>query len=221
MPFQTPVPIVPTLVKLELTTAEPSVVALNTDTLLILNTLPVAIFQFSLEVQLVFARSQLIVLSVAPLSVIPPPSAVVSVGVTTLPISIFLSRTCSVVLFKYSVVPLTVNVPLTVKLLLTVVVPVLAPILIDVPAPAKFTVVAVVFNRSKLVLAVVRLVVIAGLVPNTFTPVPVLSVNALDKLAELGVVRNAGTLVPRLERSATTIARNDGVPADPFGAAST
>jgi hypothetical protein len=44
------------------------------------------------------------------------------------------------------------------KSLLTVVVPVPAPIARAVALPAKFTVVAVVFNKSKLVLGVVRLV---------------------------------------------------------------
>ena len=47
------------------------------------------------------------VLSVAPLRVIPPPSAVVSVGVPTDPNSIFLSSTVRVVLSIVVVVPLT------------------------------------------------------------------------------------------------------------------
>jgi len=57
------------------------------------------------------------VLSVAPLSVIPPPSAVVSVGVETFPISIFLSSTTSVVESIVVVVPLTVRSFVTVRLL--------------------------------------------------------------------------------------------------------
>ena len=97
VPCHTPVPIVPTVVRLELVTPDPNVDADRTDVLLILNTLPVAMFQFSLDVQFVLARSQLIVLSVAPLRVIPPPSAVLSVGDATLPISIFLSSTWTVV----------------------------------------------------------------------------------------------------------------------------
>jgi hypothetical protein len=52
-----------------------------------------------------------IVLSVAPLSVIPPPSAVVSVGVSTLPNSIFLSSTVNVVESILVVVPETVRLP--------------------------------------------------------------------------------------------------------------
>ena len=51
----------PTVVKLDVTTLDPKVVASNISTLLILNFLPVAIFQCSLEVQLSFALSQIIV----------------------------------------------------------------------------------------------------------------------------------------------------------------
>ena len=47
---------------------------------------------FSLISKSPVATAQLIVLSVAPFNVIPPPSAVESVGLATLPISIFLSR---------------------------------------------------------------------------------------------------------------------------------
>jgi hypothetical protein len=57
------------------------------------------------------------------------------------------------------VLPLAID-----RLLLIVVVPVPAPTPKVVAAPAKFTVVAVVLIKSKLVLGVVRLVVIAGLV---------------------------------------------------------
>lgn len=56
-----------------------------------------------------------IVLSVAPRSVIPPPSAVESVGEATLPSSIFLSSTVTVVEFTVVVVPLTVTLPVTVR----------------------------------------------------------------------------------------------------------
>jgi len=75
-------------------------------------------FKFSLEVQDDVALSQLNVLSVAPLSVIPPPSAVTLVGLSIDPNSIFLSSTLSVVEFIVVVVPATVNVPLIVTLLL-------------------------------------------------------------------------------------------------------
>src|SRR6056300_312324 len=54
---------------------------------------PAGIEILSLNVQASVEFTQLIVLSVAPLSVIPPPSAVVSVGVATVPNSIFLSST--------------------------------------------------------------------------------------------------------------------------------
>jgi len=80
VPCHTPVPIVPTLVSEEPVIPEPNVVDDKTSVLLILNTLPLAIFQFSLEVQLVPVVFQLIVLSVVPLTVIPPPLAVLSVA---------------------------------------------------------------------------------------------------------------------------------------------
>ena len=68
--------------------------------------------------------------------------------------------------------------------LLIVAVPDDAPIASVVAAPAKLTVVAVVFNKSKLVEAVVREVVIAGDVPKTATPVPVSSERLAAKAAE-------------------------------------
>ena len=61
------------------------------------------------------------VLSVAPFRVIPPPSAVVSEGDATEPISIFLSSTVNVVLLIVVVVPLTVLFPVTVKFPATVI----------------------------------------------------------------------------------------------------
>jgi hypothetical protein len=67
---------------------------------------------------------------------------------------------------------------------LTVAVPVVAPIVRVVAAPAKLTVVAVVLIRSKELDPVVREVVIAGDVPKTATPLPVSSVNALDRAEE-------------------------------------
>ena len=84
-----------------------STVLLNIVLLLILNTFPAATFQCSLEDQLSLALSQIIVLFVSPLSVRPPPSAVTSVGVSTLPNSIFLSSTLMVVLLTVVVVPST------------------------------------------------------------------------------------------------------------------
>ena len=54
---------------------------------------------------------QIIVLFVAPFKVIPPPSAVISVGLATDPSSIFLSSTVTVVELTVVVVPLTVRFP--------------------------------------------------------------------------------------------------------------
>ena len=64
-----------------------------------------------------FALSHTIDLSVVPFNVIPPPSAVVSDGVATLPISMFLSSTVKVVEFIVVVVPFTVKSPATVRFL--------------------------------------------------------------------------------------------------------
>ena len=55
-------------------------------------------------------------MSVVPFKVIPPPSAVVSEGLVTLPISMFLSSTLRVVESIVVVVPFTVKLPPTVKL---------------------------------------------------------------------------------------------------------
>ena len=72
-------------------------------------------------------------------------------------------------------VPYRVKAPEMEAALAMVVVPVAAPMLRAVAAPAKLTVVAVVFKRSKEVEPVVRLVVMAGDVPKTATPEPVSS----------------------------------------------
>ena len=117
MPCQTPVPIVPTDVSEEPVTPEPRVVADRTDVPLISNVLPVTRLKSSEEVQPI--EDQVIDLSVAPLRVIPPPSAVTSVGVATEPNSIFLSSTVRVVELTVVVVPLTVKSPVIVALPLT------------------------------------------------------------------------------------------------------
>jgi hypothetical protein len=76
----------------------------------------------------------------------------------------------------------------------------LAPIVNEVVAPpAKFTVVAVVLIRANVVLGVVIEVVIAGLVANNNTPVPVSSVIADAKFAEEGVAKKVATPVPNPE----------------------
>ena len=69
------------------------------------------------------------------------------------------------------------------------------PMLNIVPAPAKLTVVAVVLTKSKLVLAVVILVVIAGLVPNTATPVPVSSLRIVANCADVNEGMSPATIV--------------------------
>ena len=122
VPFHTPVVIVPTEVRLEPVTPEPSVVPLRTSVPLILYTLPLAMFTCSERVQASVASTQLIVLSVAPLRVIPPPSAVVSVGVVTDPRTRFLSSMVISVELIVVVVPLTVRSPESTRL-----VPVAAP----------------------------------------------------------------------------------------------
>ena len=75
-----------------------------------------AILICSLNVQASVALIQLIVLSVAPFKVMPPPSAVTSVGVVTFAISIFLSSTVRVSVLIVVVVPETVRLPAIVKL---------------------------------------------------------------------------------------------------------
>ena len=73
--------------------------------------MPSAIPRCSLEFHELDALVHLNSLSVAPFKVIPPPSAVVFVGVSTDPSSIFLSSTVTVVEFTVVVVPLTVRFP--------------------------------------------------------------------------------------------------------------
>jgi len=90
VPCQAPDEIVPTDVKLDAVTPEPSVVALRTDVPLILNSLPVNKLRCSEEVHESVASTQLNVLSVFPLRVIPPPSALASVGDSVEPSSKFL-----------------------------------------------------------------------------------------------------------------------------------
>ena len=157
--------------------------------------MPVSRFKSSEEVQAVVAFTQLKVLSVAPFTVIPPPSAVIFVGDATEANSRFLSSTVRVVEFTVVVVPLTVKLPLiTTSALLIVAVPVAAPIEIVVAAPAKFTVVAVSLTSANVVLGVVNDVVIAGLVPKTSAPEPVSSLITPRSSEEL-VAANALSLL--------------------------
>lgn len=78
------------------------------------------------------------------------------------------------------------------------------PILIVVAAPAKFTVVAVVFTSAKVVEGVVSEVVMAGDVPKTATPVPVSSVKAANRFALEGVAKKVATPVPKPEMPVLT-----------------
>jgi len=73
-------------------------------------------------------------------------------------------------------IPVAPNVDPATILLLIVVVPVIAPTVTAVAAPAKLTVVAFVLTRLNVpVVSVIKLVVIVGLVPNTNAPLPVSS----------------------------------------------
>ena len=81
-----------------------------------IKSLPAANAISSDDVQAPVAFTQLKVLSVVPLRVIPPPSAVAFDGLAIEPNSIFLSSTVSVVELTVVVVPLTVKSPVTVKL---------------------------------------------------------------------------------------------------------
>ena len=97
----------PRLVKDELTTADPRVVALNVSTLFTLYTLPVAMFIFSEDPKLLPVDSKLNVLLPSPdIIVIPPPSAAASFAAPD-PNSRFLSSTDTVVEFIVVVVPST------------------------------------------------------------------------------------------------------------------
>ena len=84
--------------------------------------MPLANPKCSDEVQASVASTQFKVLSVAPLRVIPPPSAAVS-RVLSAPKTKFLSSTAIVVEFIVVVVPFTVKSPETTKSLFTVTVP--------------------------------------------------------------------------------------------------
>lgn len=78
--------------------------------------MPETKFKFSLKFQEGVAElSQVIVLSVEPLSVIPPPFAVLLDGLAVDPNSMFLSSTVKVVELTVVVVPFTVKSPVMVK----------------------------------------------------------------------------------------------------------
>ena len=102
----------------------------NTSVPSIFNVLPEARLICSDEVHESVASTQLKVLSVAPFNVIPPPSAVVSVGDVVSPRTIFLSSITRLVELRLVVVPLTVKSPERVRL-----VPDTAPVKV---APERF-----------------------------------------------------------------------------------
>ena len=80
------------------------------------------------------------VLSVAPLTVIPAPSAVVSVGLSILANSIFLSSTVNVVELIVVVVPFTVKLPaIVVPVLVTVTAVDPAAVIVTLPLAATDT----------------------------------------------------------------------------------
>ena len=147
VPFHTPVLIVPTLVRLLLTTALPRLVASKTLVPAILYSLALAIFTCSLNVHASVASIQLIVLSVVPLRVIPPPSAVTSLGVATTPISMFLSSISKVSASRVTVVPATVKLPAMLTLPPTPT----PPVTIKAPVPEEVETVALVVDSVPLV----------------------------------------------------------------------
>jgi len=101
-----------------------------------------------------------------------------------------------------------------------VVVPVPAPTLKVVAAPAKFTVVAVVLIKLKLELGVVRLVVIAGLVIAGVAPklVRLLAVTPLANVLPVSVPAAAVTVISELPLKLTPLMLRAvvSVAADPF-----
>ena len=154
--FPTNVSVAAGSVKVPEAAAETFNVVLPEDEPLNANVFPAAVSICSEDVNASVASIQLNVLSVAPLIVIPAPSAVVSVGVATLAIIIFLSSTSNVAVLSVVVSPLTVKSPAIVKLLFTAVVPVLAPILTVVAAPPIFKVVAVVLAKLNVLVDTVK-----------------------------------------------------------------
>jgi len=114
--------------------------------------------------------------------------------------------------------PVSVDVPVTARVVLavialaarvvlaTVAVPVAAPRFKDVAAPAKFTVVAVVLARAKVVDGVVRLVVTAGEV-RFIVPVAV-SVPATAMVLPAPIFRPTLLPVPAAANSASTWSRS-------------
>ena len=106
---------VPTDVRDEPVTPVPRAVELTTWTPLISYCFPETKLKSSEEVQASVESIQFNVLSVVPFSVIPPPSAVTSVGVLTSPMMMFLSSTTRLVELTLVVVPLKNTLPDTTR----------------------------------------------------------------------------------------------------------
>jgi len=132
---QVPLVTVPTEVRLDETTEEPRVVALRIETLFILYSFPVAIFKSPAE--LITPEEFPMFTAVAA----PAKFTVVAVVLARLKSEVETVRSPPSILMS----------PSTSKLLLILVVPDEEPISIVVAAPAKFTVVAVAFNKLNVV----------------------------------------------------------------------
>ena len=116
------------------------------------------------------------------------PPLPIAIGLAPPPRMVKSALTKSTVPFRLMVSPTTSPkfvVPFTCSEFLTVVVPVVAPILTAVAAPKALIVVAVVLNTANVVLPVRTLVVNVGDVANTATPVPVSSLRTPRSCAEL------------------------------------
>lgn len=184
---------VPTEVRLLPVTPLPNAELVNTSVPLILYVLPVKILKFSLDVHAVFALTQLSVLSDAPFTVIPAPSAVVSVGDAMLANSIFLSSTDKVVEFMVVVVPFTVKSPVTVSELFTVtnppfVLPILTFVVDEAAPPVPMLTVFIVEAAT----APVDMFVVLAAVPVYPTVNVVALANAPKVAPESIVVANVG-----------------------------
>jgi len=155
--------------------------------------LPVTRLKSSDEVHADAALVQVIVLSVAPLSVIPPPSAVTSVGVATEPSSRFLSSTVTVVELTVVVVPLTVKSPVIVTLELNPT----APVKVETPATETFPENVALEDAVRAATEVVPVSV--GDAENTTVEEPVSSVNNVAKFADDGVAKNVAAPAARPE----------------------
>ena len=158
---------------------------------LILYVLPVRRLTFSDDVQESVASTQFSVLSVVPLSVIPPPSAAASEGEAVEPSSMFLSSTVRVVELMVVVVPSTVRLPEIVTLLLKLA----APVKVETPATEALPESVTLEDAVRAATAVVPVSV--GDAENTTDEEPVSLVSAEARFDDEGVAKNVATLAPR------------------------